>query len=612
MLALLQQAVNRGVLRPLDLQLARHFTREDQPLLALAIAWLSSEVGTGHVCLPIHWLKPENLFNSRLPDLAEQIWLAAGEPQLDDWLRAMSDSEVVGNGLDVTPFVLQDGRFYLQRMWLDEGRVAQFFNRDLAINFNDNATVKSVLALLFQEDEAGINWQKVAAAVAVSQKVAVISGGPGTGKTTTVAKLLTALILLSNNTNLRITLAAPTGKAAARLTESLGYAVEHLPLTEQQRALIPSEAATIHRLLGVKPNSQQSHHNQENPLHLDILVIDEASMIDLPMMARLIAALPAHARFIMLGDREQLASVEAGAVLGDICRFAERGYSEPKLVQLNELTGYQLDKTTQEQRPSVCDSLCLLRKSYRFDAQSGIGQLAWAVNQGDSKKVLACLRQSFTDVFWRPLEESQNYQELIDTCVEGYRQYLDVMKTQEPKQVLAAFSQFQLLCALRSGPFGVQGLNERIEQSLNTHRLIHKHSGLNSAWYAGRPVMVSRNDSSLGLYNGDIGIALYDEHQELRVYFQLPDGTIRSVQINRLPGCETAFAMTVHKSQGSEFHHTVLALPDTYSPLLTRELVYTAITRARHKLTLFANEDILLAAVRKPTERRSGLAERLR
>jgi exodeoxyribonuclease V alpha subunit len=612
MLSLLRQAIDKNALRSLDLQMARLFAGDDNPLLTLAIAWLSAEVGTGHVCLPISWLRRENLFNGRLPELAEQIWAAAGQPERQDWVDAITGSPSVGDGTTVTPFVFQDDRFYLQRMWLDEGRIAQFFNQPSSAPAAEINVIKEILDRLFDgSTHSETDWQKVAAAVAVTEQVAVISGGPGTGKTTTVAKLLAALILLSEQGNLRITLAAPTGKAAARLTESLASAVASLPLNERQKALIPTEASTIHRLLGVRQNSQRLKYHQDNPLHVDVLVVDEASMIDLPMMARVIAALPQHARFILLGDREQLASVEAGAVLGDICRFAELGYSPAKRRQLSALTGYRFENDELAQAPAIRDSLCLLRKSYRFNANSGIGQLAMAINRGDTAQVSACLKQPFADVEWHPMADSDDYQALIAACVQGYRHYLTLLSTAPPETILAEFGKFQLLCALRDGAYGVQGLNERIEQGLSAQRLIRKNVGWQADWYAGRPVMVNRNDSSLGLYNGDIGIALYDENHELRVYFQLPDGTVRSVQTHRLPKCDTAFAMTVHKSQGSEFNHTVLVLPHKPSPLLTRELVYTAITRARQQLTLFATENILLAAVRKPTERRSGLAERL-
>ena len=353
-------------------------------------------------------------------------------------------------------------------------------------------------------------------------------------------------------------------------------------------------------------------YHRGNPLHLDVLVVDEASMVDLPMMARLIAALPAQARVIFLGDRDQLASVEAGAVLGDICRFAEQGYSVARAEQLSRLTGCLLQGQSAEAEAAVRDSLCLLRKSYRFDANSGIGQLAFAVNAGDGKKAAWALGGNFSDVTGHPLAETQDYQALLDACVAGYRDYLQQVATgADAVTILAAFGQFQVLCALREGPFGIAGLNERIETGLQRAGLIQRKPGTAGRWYPGRPVMIGRNDSALGLFNGDIGIALRDESGELRVHFQLPDGSIKSVQPSRLPAHETAYAMTVHKSQGSEFDHTVLVLPNHFLPVLTRELVYTAITRARKQLSLYATEAVLLRAIRTPTQRRSGLAERL-
>ncbi|WP_025475840.1 exodeoxyribonuclease V subunit alpha, partial [Yersinia pestis] len=467
---------------------------------------------------------------------------------------------------------------------------------------------------------------------AATRRISVISGGPGTGKTTTVAKLLTALIRLSQGQRLRIKLAAPTGKAAARLTESLGKAIRQFFLTDDERKLFPDQASTLHRLLGVQPNSQRLRYHRGNPLNLDVLVVDEASMVDLPMMARLIAALPAKAKVIFLGDRDQLASVEAGAVLGDICRFAELGYSEQRAQQLTQLTGYLLTNNaltsnvltnkalankaqpdeTYSDSANVRDSLCLLRKSYRFDEKSGIGQLALAVNAGEYRQALSVLNSAYSDVERFPLADEEDYQVLLEACAVGYQHYLERVAALAPAaEVLAAFGRYQLLCALRSGPFGVSGLNERIEQVLHRKGFIIRPSGPSGRWYVGRPVMIELNDSALGLFNGDIGIALHDNEGELRVYFQLPDGNIKSVQPSRLPSHETAYAMTVHKSQGSEFEHTALVLPNTFMPVLTRELVYTAITRARQHLTLYCSDAVLSHAIRTPTLRLSGLVDRL-
>ncbi|RZV03090.1 UNVERIFIED_ORG: DNA helicase/exodeoxyribonuclease V alpha subunit [Serratia quinivorans] len=612
MITLLEQAQALGVLRPLDLQFARVVARADEPDILLAAACLSAEAGAGHVCLMLEQLLPENLFDGRQPELAQAAWLAAGQLDVAGWQRRLSACGAVGDGTTAMPMVLQQQRLYLQRMWQNEGEVAAFISSDSLHQSVEEAELRAILDRLFGEATDEADWQKIAAAVAATRRIAVISGGPGTGKTTTVAKLLAALVQLAEGRRLRIQLAAPTGKAAARLTESLGSASNQLALTPEQRALFPTEASTLHRLLGAQPNSQRMRYHSGNRLHLDVLVVDEASMVDLPMMARLIAALPAQARVIFLGDRDQLASVEAGAVLGDICRFAEQGYSVPRAEQLSRLTGCLLQGQRAQAEAAVRDSLCLLRKSYRFDANSGIGQLAFAVNAGDGKRALAALNGSFSDVTGYPLAETQDYQVLLDACVTGYRDYLrQVAEGADATAVLAAFGRFQVLCALREGPFGIAGLNERIETGLQRSGLIRRKPGAAGRWYSGRPVMIGRNDSALGLFNGDIGIALRDESGELRVHFQLPDGSIKSVQPSRLPAHETAYAMTVHKSQGSEFDHTVLVLPNHFMPVLTRELVYTAITRARKQLSLYATDAVLIRAIRTPTQRRSGLAERL-
>ena len=508
----------------------------------------------------------------------------------------------------MTPLVLSNQRLYLHRLWHSEGRVADFFAAQEMTSALDMRAAGEVLNSLFGDQPE--NWQKIAAAVALTRKTAVISGGPGTGKTTTVAKLLAALIRLHPGA-LRIQLAAPTGKAAARLTESLGRALQDLAVSDEERQRFPAEATTLHRLLGAQPDTQRLRYHAGNRLHLDVLVVDEASMVDLPMMAKLIAALPPHARVVFLGDRDQLASVEAGAVLGDICRCTESGYSQARAEQLALLTGCTLQGSDDLQAPTVRDSICLLQKSYRFDASSGIGLLAKAINRGDAEEVRAVFAEAYEDVSYQPLDSAEAYQAMLDEVAAGYQPFLQLIREQaSPAEVIAAFGRYQLLCALRDGPFGVQGLNQRIEQRLMQLQRLRR-PGIGSRWYAGRPVMITRNDSALGLFNGDIGIALRDDEGNLRVFFPLPDGTIKAIQPSRLPSHETAWVMTVHKSQGSEFDHTALVMPTQSLPVLTRELVYTAITRARRQLTIYSEPGVFQRAVQLQTQRRSGLVDRL-
>lgn len=479
-----------------------------------------------------------------------------------------------------------------------------------------------------------LNWQKVAAAVALTRRFAVISGGPGTGKTTTVTKLLAALVeqalaqLDDGGLMPTIKLVAPTGKAAARLTESIGKAVAELPLDPLIKKHIPTESSTLHRLLGAIPNRAEFRHHRHNHLHVDILVVDEASMVDLPMMFKLLDALPPHARLILLGDKDQLSSVEAGAVLGDICSFNDYGFSQAQSKSLAQLTGYQTLASSRVENSidaPICDSLCMLQKSYRFDARSGIGQLAKAINTGKAQQVESVLTKGFNDIQHYPLS-ADNYNQMITTLVANYRHYLDRIshnkvdevtdkrETQEQKAlaVLALFSQCRLLCAIREGDFGVTGLNQRIETRLAARRLIQTTDEL---WYVGRPVMVIRNDHGLGLYNGDIGICMMDDSESeprLKVYFELPDGSVKSVLPSRVPEHETAYAMTIHKSQGSEFELTVMILPPDFSPILTRELIYTGVTRAKKELMLFADLSVLKRGIKIKTERVSGLVQRLK
>ncbi|MGL4984485.1 MAG: exodeoxyribonuclease V subunit alpha [Plesiomonas sp.] len=640
-LAHLQQLSRERIIRPLDYQFARYLALHDaDPLLALVAALISAEAGNGHVCLDLRQLNPTRLFGLRD---SRALWHSTGGIPTIEWPARLQHCMAVGDGRCATPLVLNGDYLYLHRLWQDEGLIVEYLqqseNRITAGDQaqTDNITAqKAILDRLFGQDDT-VNWQKVAAAIACNSRMSVISGGPGTGKTTTVTRLLAALLLQESRLrqedalpqapqSLRIKLVAPTGKAAARLSESISAAREKLPVAVEIQQKIPTEAGTLHRLLGAQPNSSRYRHHKDNRLHLDLLVVDEASMVDLSLMARLVEALPDHARLILLGDRHQLASVEAGAVLGDICRLADQGYSLDQAQWLSAVIGSDLIPYAQDQGDALRDQICLLRKSYRFDDHSGIGVLASKVNQGDSRDLATLFSGQYPDIQQYPLD-AVHYSELLKRCVQGYRAYLIQLRSRAEqvragvpddqllpiRDILHTFAGFQLLCALREGPFGVGGLNSTIERELEQAKLIQRDDG--NRWYEGRPIMIMQNDSVLGLFNGDIGMTLADTDQQgrtrFRVCFEMPDGSIKSFLTSRLPAHETVFAMTVHKSQGSEFAHTVLVLPDKHSPLLSRELVYTAITRAKQQLVLYTDMRVLQQAINTPTVRRSGFSDRL-
>ncbi|WP_166263651.1 exodeoxyribonuclease V subunit alpha [Marinobacter caseinilyticus] len=704
--SLLEQWVTLGWLRPLDTALARFLDDETRvanqpasPLLLLLAALASHQLGRGHVCLDIAAMQHEGLNDAlSLPpedqtlahsSLLPSDLLASTEPAV--WEDVLTHPLLVANAADAgaagnTPLVRDGLRLYLRRYWQYEQSIFKHLvqrldQHEAVANANSETAqaLKSTLDALFPQRASATDWQHIACANSARQGFSVITGGPGTGKTTTVVKLLAALqsVALSVGAGtraLRIRLAAPTGKAAARLNESISGATTGLDLSglahaDVCRQAIPTEVTTLHRLLGSIPGSRRFRHDRDNPLVVDVLVIDEASMVDIEMMARVLDALPAKAKLILLGDKDQLASVDAGAVLGELCQRASEGhYTQCTAEWLSAISGCPVDpELVDDQGKPLDQAITLLRKSYRFDADSGIGQLAAAVNGSEvqpgsgATAVRSVFRADYADLARLGLNgrepEAAISHHSIDGGAElfpgrgqgrrvqgrdivapvGYAYYLAHMHEARPaaletmaaydrwaRSVLDAYSQFQLLCALRRGSFGVEGLNQVIAGALHRAKLIRAIDG----WYPGRPVLVTRNDYSLGLMNGDIGICLelparqWIKGEEVidsarlvqRVAFPAGDGSggIHWVLPSRLQAVETVYAMTVHKAQGSEFTHACLVLPDRPSPVLTRELIYTGITRAKHWFSLLLpNDGVFEQAVERQVTRTSGLGRLL-
>ncbi|MCB1887834.1 MAG: exodeoxyribonuclease V subunit alpha [Rhodocyclaceae bacterium] len=632
----------RGWLREIDAALAGFLWREvpsADPLLILAAALASHQLGRGHACLDLQAALDDPAFTLSLPpdgadplDALPSPMAVLGDLDLPRWLAALDCPVLVDDGRGGAPLVRRGNRLYLQRYWRCEQVLAAAIDARLGDDVLSAEAVRSPLEALFPAGGDAIDWQKAACALAARRRFAVITGGPGTGKTTTVLRLLALLQALAIGAEegarpLRIRLAAPTGKAAARLNESIAaqvdtLALDGLPDGETVRAAIPRQVTTLHRLLGSRPGSRRFRHDAGRPLPLDMLVIDEASMVDLELMAAAVQALPPHARLVLIGDKDQLASVEAGAVLGQLCEHAAAARYTPA-------TAAWLEAASGHAPPAACldpagrpidQAVVMLRHSYRFGDASGIGRLARAVNAPDADAVERLLAEGGDDLAWLAGDAAAG--PLTGDIVAGYRPYLAQVAAAEPAEagrdaraaaVLAAHAGFQVLCALRAGPWGVEGLNSRIAAALSAAGLIPAVDG----WYPGRPVLVTRNDYGLGLMNGDIGVCLpfdtADGLTRLRVAFPAGDGSdaIRWVLPSRLQAVETVFAMTVHKSQGSEFGRVALVLPDRPSPILTRELLYTGITRARRGLLLACagGVGVVRGAVERRVARTGGLLE---
>lgn len=595
-------------LSPLDRHFADFILKESggaSAILRSIVSLLSNVVGNGNICL-------------NLTDIAGREIRIDGEdvkvPQFKKLHKSLLETQVVGSPGEFRPLVLDgNGRLYLYRYWKYERDLARIilYKASITCDKIDKALLGKGLDRLFPgAAEKGPDWQKVAALAVLRKKFSIISGGPGTGKTSTVIKILALLLEQEKVESVRIALAAPTGKSAMRLKESIGLMKETLDCADSVKKHIPHEVSTIHRLLGSIAGSVRFRYSDKNPLPYDAVIVDEASMVALPLMAKLAAALKQDARLILIGDRDQLASVEAGAVLGDMCGGGRQEMFSPEFGDLcaGLVCGRIPTAPPGELLPPLTDSLVILKKNYRFPADSGIGAAGRAVNAGKGEDAISMFKgNAFPDIAWHDVPRPDGLKKAITSAViEGYGMYLAAGNAVE---ALRLFDTFRFLCALHQGLYGVARVNILIEEILAGKGLIDPQQ----RWYRGRPVLVTVNDYNMKLFNGDVGVTFPDNEDSgtLRVFFPAPDGGVRKISPVRLPEHETVYAMTIHKSQGSEFDRIHMLLPGHDSAILTRELIYTGITRAKHKVDIWGNEEIFVTAVSRRIERKSGLKEAL-
>jgi len=609
--ATLDNLYKQRFLSDLDYNFARFIGRldgkKDENLL-LAAALVSRYRGEGHICIDLSEL------SGKVFQFEEGNSLIC--PSLTTWLKTLESAPVVGMPGDYRPLILDGSRLYLFRYWDYEkmlARVLKDISKSKAVAFNET-NLRDVFERIFPSYANGgenrIDWQKVAAFASLRSSLCVISGGPGTGKTYTVAKILALLIEQNRNGNIKIVLTAPTGKAATRLQEAVKEAKKVLNCSESVKKAIPDEAATIHRLLGNIPNTPFFRFNEKNPLPADIIVIDEASMVDLALFSKLAQAIRPQSRLILLGDKDQLASVEAGSVLGDICDTGNVHLFSPSFIEeCRRVTGEVIgESSSSADSTGINDCIVQLSESYRFSMMSGINAVSQAVNKGNALQAIDLIKNgNYDDIVWGRLPHPDDLPHYLEEWIMG--RYTDYLKAHDHVESYSLFSRFRILCVLRDGPYGVHNLNLMVERILQRKGLIDR----SGKWYPGRPVMITKNDYNLRLFNGDIGIAMVDrtKDRELRVFFPGTEGSARSYPPLRLPDHETVYAMTVHKSQGSEFDEVLFVTPDRDSQVMTRELIYTAVTRAKDRIKVWGKEDIFLKAIQRRIQRSSGLREEL-
>jgi len=562
---------------------------------------LSKRFSEGHICLDLEDIDQEEIKEAGFREIPNPETLSA--------------ENLIGKEGDYQPFIVWNNKLYMQRYFNYESLVSNKIKERIASEKDSDKQaieskliqLKTMLASLFPSDTLGKpDWQMMAAIMAVFNRFTIITGGPGTGKTTTVAKILS--LLLELNPNLKVALAAPTGKAAARMAESLKETASKstIKLTEKAKILFAGlEPSTIHRLLGARPQEIYFKHNRENPIPHDLIIVDESSMIDIALFAKLLDAIKPGAEMIFLGDKDQLASVEAGSLFGDLCTAQKQlnTFSPEKANFINSILPEGKTKlpkeNIKESTHPLFEHIIELQHSYRFAAGGNIGVFSKAIIENNSAVLKEFIQNPTEDIV---IETEPKDRTLMDFI----KKYRDFMEEKDIKKALNKLNNLRVLCAIREGKYGLYETNRKIEKYFRDQNLI----SITGTFYEHRPVIVTGNNYELGLYNGDIGIVRKDEKGKLKVWFEDADGNLRGILPAFITAAETVFAMTIHKSQGSEFDHVFVQLPDFDNPILTRELLYTAVTRAKQKVVVQGSEEIILQTCEKRVKRGSGIAER--
>lgn len=568
----------------------------------LAAVCVSYTANCGHVCLPIFNLENQLVFPKKEKKFTNKLWNLAGNPK--NWTKILLNSNIVSYDTNLTPLVLLKNNLYLNYLWQAEKKFSLFISNNKKEKIKIKLS-KTTLETLFNKKND--NFQKIAVAMTMIWKIIFIIGGPGTGKTTVIAKILLALIRISKK-NIKIKLTAPTGKATARLSESLNHTLTKVKSNPLEKNMLPKYAVTLHALLGITEKNKKPFFNKNNLLKVDILIIDESSMIDLLLMEKLIDALPKTTKVIFLGDINQLPPVDPGNILKDIYNNYHFAYSAKTAKILENITECKINITDNLSKNNINDSICILKKKYRFNPISNISKLEEDLNKNKLNLVNKIFFNKYKNIIHHEINDKKEYINMIKKIIKGYTQYLNyIKKDQNIKNIIEKFNKYRVICAIKNGIYGIKKINIFIEDTMEKMNLIEFIHINNDTWYIGKPILITKNNKSLGLFNGDIGITLLDNKKMLKVFFILPYNNIKIIPIELIAEYEITWAMTIHKSQGSEFEHTVLILPNKDQKILTKELFYTAITRARNKLTIYSNKKILFKIIKKRNIRYSGL-----
>ncbi|QCI21888.1 exodeoxyribonuclease V subunit alpha [Buchnera aphidicola (Hyadaphis tataricae)] len=607
MLILMQQALQKKIIHPIDFYFAQFISKKSN-ILMLVSTCMSYEYRNGYSFLKIEYFQKKLFFNIFQDKYFQKISVLLDKKI--NWEAELLRHESIGNGDVCTPLVYFKKKIYLYKIWKAEGNILKYlYNKKSFYSIKKNFSV--ILDNLFPK-KTKHNMQKIAVALTLINQITFITGAPGTGKTTIILKIMIALIKTAKKP-IKIQLCATTGKATTHLNEMMNNNIFHLYLSEKEKNNIPYNALTIHSLLGIQKISQKNFFHKNNKLNIDVLIIDESSMIDILTMEKIFFSVMNTTKLIFIGDHNQLKPIETGDILKNICFYSKYEYSSKLLFHIKKLTNYTSQKKHINNKAHfINDKICVLKKSYRFNQSSGIYILSQAIHKKDIKIIKKMFNNKIKDVCFKEIHSTDQYNNMIKNITDNYKIFWETIhKTNDMQLIIKTFQKYQVLCFLKEGIFGVNILNQQLEYSMYKKKLIKYIDFGKTSWYVGKPIMITNNNKSLNLFNGNIGITNINNDGLIQVSFLKDNNRIHNVPVSILKNYETAWVTTVHKAQGSEFINTTLILPNYVSPISNKDILYTGITRSQKKLSIFSTKKIFKNTLFNKTYYTNGITDRI-
>ena len=596
---LLQNFANKKIITLVDFYFSQFISKKN-PIIMLISACISFESKNGHIFLPIEYFEKNCFFSISNKQFINKILKCLNTKKIN-WSLELSEHISCGNGSIITPLVFYKDKIYLYKIWKAEKKILERLYEKNQFDTIDIQQCLNILNNLFSKKKHDL--QKIAVALTLINNIIFITGGPGTGKTTIILKIIIALIKQAKQ-KIKIQLSAPTGKATENLIEILNDKwFNRYLLKEEKKQFFFNPIMTIHQLLGISKKSEKIFFNKNNLLMIDILIVDEASMIDVLMMSNILSALSKKTKIIFIGDHNQLKPVKSSSILKYICSYAEDGYSLKTQSILQEITqnsiiNYKINKRNTSY---ISDKICVLKKSYRFEKKTGIYILSNAVYNKKTKIFEKLFKNSIENVFFYEINSEIQYKKMINIIINNNKIFWrKIYEKKNIKEIIKTFKNHQILCIVKNGFFGVNFINKILEEEMYKRNIFNKRFYINNKlWYVGKPIIITENNQCLGIFNGEIGITNLSQKNTLQVSFLKKDNFIENIPIEILKNYKTSWSITVHKAQGSEFNNISLILPNKNLKILKKDILYTGITRTRKQLNIFSTKEIFVKTVLK-------------